>query len=62
MYIDFVLGSLELPSDQPHWEQALLAKLSDVPGAGDGPVAKSSLAEDRPHSGLILPFARVAAV
>jgi hypothetical protein len=61
MDIDLMLGSFDLPSDRPHWEAALLAKLSEAPGVGDGLQRQERLSHpERPRSAVILPFTRPA--
>ncbi len=60
MDIDFVLGSFEIPSDRPHWEAALLAKLSDAPAAGRE-LGQPRYRDPEPvRSAVILPFTRPA--
>jgi hypothetical protein len=60
MDIDLVLGSFELPSDQPDWEAALLARLSDAPATGREP-RQSRFPDLEPlRSAIILPFTRRA--
>jgi hypothetical protein len=60
MDIDVVLGSFEIPSDRPHWEAALLAKLCQSPGAF---ALQEQVRLPRPEplrTAVILPFTRPA--
>jgi len=61
MDIAVVLGSFEIPADRPHWEAALLAKLSEAPPAGRDLQEQARFREPEPvRSALILPFIRPA--
>ena len=62
MDIDLMLGSFDLPSDRPHWQAALLAKLSEAPGVGEDLQRQKRLSHlERPRTAVILPFTRPAA-
>jgi len=62
MDIDLVLGSLEIPSDRPHWEVALLAELSLTPAVNRDLQEQIVFRTVEPARSVILPFARPATI
>jgi hypothetical protein len=61
MDIDYLLRSFELPSDQPHWEAALLAQISDPAPVSAGLQEQASFTPLQPAlTAVALPFTRPA--
>ena len=61
MDIDYLLGSIELPSDHPRWEADLLAELSEPAPISAVPQEQASFTDAQPtRASVILNFMRRA--